>query len=175
MGHKGLLAMGFGTLMNQLWSGQSEALKPMLFKTILGRCNEQFSSFEQQDSQEYLSYMIDSLHEELNLRLKKPYIANPESKGRQQRSLALENWSNTLRREWSFVFHLFYGQMRSNLVCKPCGTESTTFDIFSNTPVPLPEPTQQTISVIVYRVPNKIKDVFNGKITKQPDGTYALP
>lgn len=85
--------------------------------------------------------MIDSLHEELNLRLKKPYIPNPESKGRDLRNLGLENWSNTLRREWSFVFHLFYGQMRSNIVCKTCNTESTTFDIFSNVPVPLPEPT----------------------------------
>lgn len=42
-------------------------------------------------------------------------------------------------------------------------------------PVPLPEPTQQTISVIIYRLPNKIKDVYNGKITKQSDGTYSLP
>lgn len=83
MGYKGLLAAGFGNLMNTLWSGQSESLKPTGFKKILGKCSEQYSQFEQQDSQEYLSFMLDSLHEELNLRLKKPYIANPESKGRQ--------------------------------------------------------------------------------------------
>lgn len=83
MGCKGLLAMGFGTLMNNLWSGQSESFAPHMFKMIIGKCNDRFDSYEQQDSQEYLSYMIDSLHEELNLRLKKPYIVNPESKGRQ--------------------------------------------------------------------------------------------
>jgi len=41
--------------------------------------------------------------------LKKPYIENPDSKDRETVSFALENWSNTLRREWSFIFHLFYG------------------------------------------------------------------
>jgi ubiquitin C-terminal hydrolase len=54
--------------------------------------------------------------------------------------------------------------MRSNLVCNVCNTESSTYDIFSNIPVPLPEPTQQTISIIIYRLPNKIKDILKGKI-----------
>ena len=158
-----------------MWSGQTEQLAPKMFKTILGKCNSQFASYDQQDSQEYLSFMIDSLHEELNLRLKKPYISNPDSKGRRVQSLALENWSNTLKREWSLMLFLFYGQMRSNLTCKQCRNESSTFEIFSNVPLSLPEPTQMTISIIIYRVPNKVKDILNGKITKTSDGTFSLP
>jgi hypothetical protein len=40
--------------------------------------------------------MIDTLHEELNLRQKKPYIPNPESKGRDLTELGIESWSNAL-------------------------------------------------------------------------------
>ena len=73
------------------------------------------------------------------------------------------------------MLFLFYGQMRSSLTCQQCRNESSTFDIFSNVPLSLPEPTQMTISIIIYRVPNKVKDILNGKITKSADGTYSLP
>jgi hypothetical protein len=33
---------------------------------------------------------MDGLHEELNLRLEKPYIPNPESKGRKVTEMGLE-------------------------------------------------------------------------------------
>jgi hypothetical protein len=53
--------------------------------------------------------MIDGLHEELNLRQEKPYTQNPESDNRKIVELALEAWSNNLRRDWSFIFFLLYG------------------------------------------------------------------
>jgi len=75
--------------------------------------------------------MIDGLHEELNLRSKKPFLTNPESKDREIEELGLEHWSNSLRRDWSLIYFLFYGQIKSSLICKTCKFESTTFDIFS--------------------------------------------
>lgn len=146
-----------------------------MFKIILGKCNAQFISNDQQDSQEYLSFLIDALHEELNLRNEKPFINNPNSKDRDPITLGLECWSNALQRDWSFIFFLFYGQMRSVLNCLECKTESTTFELFSNTPLSLPEPTQQTICIILYRLPNRVKDILNNKVTQQKDGTFALP
>lgn len=74
--------------------------------------------------------------------MKKPYIQNPESKNRDLNELGLEQWSNSLLRNWSIIYFLFYGQMRSSLTCRHCRTESTTFDIFSNIPLSLPEPSQ---------------------------------
>lgn len=59
--------------------------------------------------------MIDLLHEELNLRQKKPFITNPESKNRDVTELGIESWSNALQRDWSIFWFLFYGQMRSGV------------------------------------------------------------
>ncbi len=61
--------------------------------------------------------MLDGLHEELNLRQEKPYFENPDSGNRNPYELGLENWSNTLRRDWSFIFFLFFGQLKSTLNC----------------------------------------------------------
>jgi ubiquitin C-terminal hydrolase len=56
-----------------------------------------------------VSFLIDSLHEEVNLRTSKPFIENPSSEDRNLVELGLETWSNNLRRDWSFIFFLFYG------------------------------------------------------------------
>ena len=77
--------------------------------------------------------------------------------------LGLESWANNLKRDWSFVFFLFYGQMKSSLKCLNCSKDSTTFDLFTNIPVSLPEPSQLLLNVIVHRLPMKIKNLLETK------------
>mmetsp|Transcript_14803 Transcript_14803/g.10699 ORF Transcript_14803/g.10699 Transcript_14803/m.10699 type:complete len:171 (-) Transcript_14803:1810-2322(-) len=105
--------------------------------------------------------MLDSLHEELNLRQHKPYIENPDSEKRDSVDLSLESWSNTLRRDWSFILFLFYGQFKSDLICQTCHKVSTTFDNFTSIPLSLPEPSKVVLNVIVYRLPNQLKDLMS--------------
>jgi len=64
--------------------------------------------------------------------------------------------------------------MRSTLSCRQCRTESITFDIFSNVPLSLPEPSQTTISVIVQRIPNRVKDILMNKIVRDENGNLTL-
>ena len=44
---------------------------PNLFLFTIGQFNEQFLSYEQQDAQELLLFLLDGLHEDLN-RIEKP-------------------------------------------------------------------------------------------------------
>jgi ubiquitin C-terminal hydrolase len=64
--------------------------------------------------------------------------------------------------------------MRSSLTCKTCKLESTTFDTFSHLPISLPEPTQQTLSIIIYRIPNRIKDILNNRTVRDEAGNLTL-
>ena len=89
LGHKGELVCAFGGLMQQIWNSK-QVVVPKGFKYTLGKINEQFSGDDQQDSQEYVNFLIDGLHEETNLRKDKPYIENPTSKDRDLTELALE-------------------------------------------------------------------------------------
>ena len=99
-----------------MWQS-NEVVAPKAFKEVLGTISEQFAGYDQQDSQEYVNFLIDGLHEEINLRKSKPYIENPPSTDRNLVELGLESWGNNLRRDWSFIFFLFYGQMKSTLEC----------------------------------------------------------
>lgn len=99
----------------------------------------------------------------MNLRQSKPYIENPDSDNRNIRELGLESYANNLRRDWSFMYFLFYGQFKSTLSCKTCNKISTTFDMFTNIPLSLPEPSKTILNVIIYRLPNEIKDLLKNE------------
>ena len=81
--------------------------------------------------------------------------------------LGLESWSNNLKRDWSFIFFLFYGQMKSSLVCLKCKKESTIFDVFTNIPLSLPEPSALLLNIVVHRLPSKIKYIIDARPKKK--------
>lgn len=60
------MAEEFGVIMKALWAGLYKFISPRDFKVTIGKINEQFSSYDQQDSQELLLFLMDGLHEDLN-------------------------------------------------------------------------------------------------------------
>ncbi|TNV87076.1 hypothetical protein FGO68_gene9179 [Halteria grandinella] len=163
-GHQGELAENFASLMQDIWQ-QGKVVYPRQFKKCISNISEQFQGYDQQDSQEFLSFLLDGLHEELNLRLEKPYIENPDySPERNVTDLALETWSNSLRRDWSFIFFMFFGQLKSTLNCQTCNKVSITFDNFTSIPLSLPEPSKILVNIVVYRLPSEIKSLLSGKL-----------
>jgi ubiquitin C-terminal hydrolase len=82
MGMKGEIARTFGEMIKGLWSGKYSFIKPRGFKEAVGKFAPQFSGFEQQDSQELLTFLLDGLHEDLNRIKEKPYVKLPENDGK---------------------------------------------------------------------------------------------
>lgn len=66
LGHKGEVAEEFGVIMKALWSGLYKCISPRDFKITIGKINDQFAGYDQQDSQELLLFLMDGLHEDLN-------------------------------------------------------------------------------------------------------------
>ena len=48
----------------------------------VGRFAEQFSGYQQQDSQELMAFLLDGLHEDLNRIKQKPYVEIKDANGR---------------------------------------------------------------------------------------------
>lgn len=74
LGMKGELAEAFGALMVKLWRGGVSFVSPRAFKAKIGRFAPQFSGYQQHDSQEFLAFLLDGLHEDLNRIKSKPYV-----------------------------------------------------------------------------------------------------
>ncbi|KAJ8301160.1 hypothetical protein KUTeg_020147 [Tegillarca granosa] len=88
-----------------------------LLQNLIAMKASQFTGFAQHDSQEFMAFLLDGLHE----------------------VVASEAWEVYKKRNDSFIVDLFQGQYKSKLVCPVCGKVSITFDPFLYLSVPLPK------------------------------------
>lgn len=147
LGHKGEVANAYAHLLNMIYkksSGQG-SVSPRTFKETVGRHAPQFAGWAQQDTQEFLGFLLDGLQEDLSrIRPSKPYIEKPDSTdemvGNQEliRKMAAEVWNIHKRRDDSVIGDLFTGLYKSTLVCPACDKVSITFEPFNNLTLPLP-------------------------------------
>lgn len=153
LGTKGQLANTICQLFQVLWSESYQFVSPVSFRVCyhlraasVQRTNlegfrqdaichfaPQFRGTEQHDSQEFLAFLLDGLHEDLNMvKVKpKPIEFTPE------REEALETlptkvasekeWDIYLMRDNSLIVQWFQGQYRSRLQCLTCGKVREAF------------------------------------------------
>jgi hypothetical protein len=111
------------------WGYSVHSFEPLHFKRAISDLNAgMFRGFEQQDSQELLSSVLDGIHEDLNRVKKKPYVENVVGDGTNDAAVAGEAWDRYKMRNDSFVVDTFQGQMRSRVTCNECHNMSVSFD-----------------------------------------------
>jgi len=149
LGMKGHIAKRYGDLVRDMWSGETRTIAPIKLRWTIGKYQASFSSFQQQDSQELLAFLLDGLHEDLNRVTDKPYVELKDSDGRPDVQVAAEAWENHSLRNKSIVVDLFHGQFKSKTTCKVCGYESVRCDPFTTLSLPLPMERCVSIEVVV--------------------------
>lgn len=135
-----LFAKEFSKLIKALWCANS-SIDPVNFHKIIQKSDERFAGFYQQDSQEALSFILDTLHEGLK------YNAEINYKGKIQNSLdkvmvqSIKNWKNDFSKKYSIIVELFFGQYINKIVPNNDNKNnkilSKKFEIFSILSVPI--------------------------------------
>ncbi|CAD7077202.1 unnamed protein product [Hermetia illucens] len=150
-GTKGELTEQLANVLKALWTCKNESDHSTSFKAVVDRYGSQFRSSTQHDAQEFLFWLLDKVHEDLNTATKKRYKTIKNSYGRPDEVIAAETLANHIRCNNSFVQAVFQAQFRSSLTCPRCHKQSNTFDPFHCISVQLPQLSQQTIFVnVVY-------------------------
>uniref|UniRef100_A0AAY4C5P7 Ubiquitin carboxyl-terminal hydrolase n=1 Tax=Denticeps clupeoides TaxID=299321 RepID=A0AAY4C5P7_9TELE len=147
LGMKGEIAEAYADVIKQMWSGRHFSVVPRVFKTKVGHFASQFLGYQQHDSQELLSFLLDGLHEDLNRVKNKEYIELRDAEGRPDQEVAEEAWRNHRRRNDSVIVDTFHGLFKSTLVCPECRKVSVTFDPFCYLSVPLPVSKERVMEV----------------------------
>ncbi|XP_070808425.1 ubiquitin carboxyl-terminal hydrolase 2 [Pituophis catenifer annectens] len=143
------LKMEFAKLIQALWtSSPNESVSPSEFKMQIQRYAPRFVGYNQQDAQEFLRFLLDGLHNEVNRVLVRPKGNNDnldhlpdDEKGRQM-------WMRYLAREDSRIGDLFVGQLKSSLTCSSCGYCSTAFDPFWDLSLPIAKKSYGEVNLI---------------------------
>ncbi|KAJ9445827.1 Ubiquitin carboxyl-terminal hydrolase 4 [Diplonema papillatum] len=141
LGCKGKLAKAFSRLLKQMWCGNS-AFSPKDFRSVVAASNSMFQGWNQHDSQEFISYLLDGLHEDLNEAVSRDYNELPDEPDRPDNQVAKLWWENHVRRNKSVIVRLYHGQHKSLLQCTTCGHRSIAFDPFSIASIPIQNSTK---------------------------------
>ena len=145
MGTGGFLALAYANYIFKMNHNDKEVLELKNFKNAIGIVDDRFAGYDQQDTHEFLSFLIDSIHEDLNRVINKPILNRKSSDWEKNYNSSLLDklkskieWNNFLKRNQSIMVDLFYGQYKSSIICPKCEHNSTNFSIFLSLQLPIP-------------------------------------
>lgn len=127
---EGRLVCEYYSLLVRMWKENHNSVSPGDVKKAITRVSRTFAGYSQQDTQEFLAYFLDALHEDLNQVYVKPYIQQKDYAGEPIKQFATEAWQNHTQRNRSFIVDNFHGQYFSKIRCPDCKHESVTCDPF---------------------------------------------
>ncbi|CAF1085313.1 unnamed protein product [Adineta ricciae] len=146
---KGVLMKEYASLIRKMWlsSDKRSIVSPSSFKNTIGKFAPRFTGYSEQDSQEFLRYLLQGLSEDVNrVRIKPAAITVDEKQEERMREIdrAKASWQRCLKYENSRLVDIFAGQLKSTLECSFCQYQSITFDMFWDLSIPLPRDKSST-------------------------------
>uniref|UniRef100_A0A1B6F536 Ubiquitin carboxyl-terminal hydrolase n=1 Tax=Cuerna arida TaxID=1464854 RepID=A0A1B6F536_9HEMI len=136
---KASLMKCFADLIRGLWQGGISSITIHTFKKEVDVYAPRFLGYAQQDAQEFLRYLLEGLHDELNRVTSQSRNLTEEIDDDLSDSVkAVETWKRYLRFDNSKIVDTFGGLLKSTLECTHCGHCSTTFEPFWDLSLPIP-------------------------------------
>ncbi|XP_032957936.1 ubiquitin carboxyl-terminal hydrolase 31 isoform X1 [Rhinolophus ferrumequinum] len=132
-------------LVRALWTLEYTPQHSRDFKSIVSKNALQYRGNSQHDAQEFLLWLLDRVHEDLNhavLQSGQPPVKPPSEMDMMPEGPSFPVCS-------TFVQELFQAQYRSSLTCPHCQKQSNTFDPFLCISLPIPLPHTRPLYVTV--------------------------
>lgn len=146
-GSNGIMPEIYANLIRSLWRDDCHAIRPSSLRNFCARLNREWGVDRQQDAKEFFDFLIDCLHEDLNVMWQRTPLdpLTPSAEMERERlpvdKVSRIEWNRWTHREKSFISDLFAGQHASRLRCTTCGNTSTTYEAFYSISVEIPRNT----------------------------------
>ncbi|KAJ3823089.1 ubiquitin carboxyl-terminal hydrolase 4 [Lentinula raphanica] len=168
MNSKGQLTKAFSRLVHDIWHADMPYITPNDFRRTLCSLNAQYMGTSQHDSQEFLSFLLDGIHEDTNRIMSRTVItrtpAEEERLENMPQQIAGEyEWQVWRQNNDSIIVDFFQGMFRNQLRCMKCEKTSTTYNAFSILSVPVPARTGKI------PLQNCLKAFFNVEVMEGDD------
>ncbi|KAH8850106.1 Ubiquitin carboxyl-terminal hydrolase 8 [Schistosoma japonicum] len=144
LGYGGEIVKHFEILLSALYNQLNQDAELYKFRSAVAKHQAKFSSNDQQDSLEFLLFILDGLHEDLNearseknnnsAKLEHNESTSEYSSSHEQAEAA---WIKHKRFNNSIIVSSFQGLLRSTVKCNNCHVTSTTFDVFMVLSLPI--------------------------------------
>ncbi|UYV73795.1 USP2 [Cordylochernes scorpioides] len=127
----------FGMLLEDMWK-QDRPLKPKEFHKYVGSLESRFGNYTEEDSMEYLQFLICQLRNELNSPTEYKAITETTDK-------SLQSWQEYVQIENSPLVHIFASQIFKAIRCQSCPYTSESYEVYWEFSFPIPEKPNATI------------------------------
>nr|XP_004543516.2 inactive ubiquitin carboxyl-terminal hydrolase 50 isoform X2 [Maylandia zebra] len=129
-GSKCLVAEVFVRLLEEMWLGTNSSCAPVEARSVLCSIFPQFNNYSQQDAQELLLFLLNTLHDDL----KKVAKDQMHCSIRQQR----QEHNRYCTTESTIVSQLFEGQLSYITLCMHCDQQAYSTQTFTVLSLPIP-------------------------------------
>ena len=139
----------FRDIFHKQWSSSSLII-PSSFKRIYSSRFRQFSGSDQHDCQEFLSFFLDGLLDDLNKNKHQKPALGPIPDPISDQELSKLFWENHQQRNSSFLSDLMFGQFKSSITCD-LGHLSQVFDPFLMVSLPIARIESRSFQFIFFK------------------------
>mmetsp|Transcript_21063 Transcript_21063/g.51529 ORF Transcript_21063/g.51529 Transcript_21063/m.51529 type:complete len:708 (+) Transcript_21063:130-2253(+) len=138
---KYILVEEFQVLLRKVWSGKYRLCVPRDVYRLTVALNPSFRGFGQQDSQEFIRCLLNSMHEALMIKCELDHRKTVEVQSIPPSGEDEEQQKKKIRRveEFSVISDLFEGRLRSDVKCSNCGNVSTVNESFMDLSLEIPK------------------------------------
>lgn len=129
------LTLEWSSLIKDIWS-QNQIIKPDKFLRCLqllanDKEKDQFLGFNQEDTTEFLNFLIDSIHESISREVNIVITGKPKNNFDLMALNAVKSWKQYFENQYSICVELFYGQYVSKIMnCKDNDDSSFNYEPF---------------------------------------------
>jgi len=143
---KNSITFGLYKLFNASMNNDDVSITPTSFKHVIGLKNEMWNEFNHQDSQEFFSFLVSSLEEEIGTKVE--FIPGNLVKTNTSyiSLLASMAWQQFQAKEYSPLKDIFNGMFYIQTRCNCCSNISRTFEPFTTLQVAIPIISKQDIT-----------------------------
>ncbi|XP_064170935.1 ubiquitin carboxyl-terminal hydrolase 43-like [Anguilla rostrata] len=154
---RGEVTEQLASLVRALWTLEYTPQLSVEFKNTVSKCSAQFRGNSQQDALEFLLWLLDRVHEDVNSsprgRHRKTKASAAEAAGGEETpslGSACPPQPSAPGGPYSFVQEHFQAQYKSSLTCPHCLKQSNTFDPFLciSLPIPLRQTRHVTVTLV---------------------------
>jgi ubiquitin carboxyl-terminal hydrolase 8 len=135
---RGEVALEYSELIRAIWSGQYKSVAPVDLKRVVGKYRDSFSGYSQQDAHEFLLFLMEMLHNDVNEVRGKVRLPEVDFDKMNEFEGSEKAWNLDKQADKSFIRETFYGQRKSSLQCQSCGYESPKYEAFFELALTLP-------------------------------------
>ena len=137
----GRLSKEFSDLLGKIWIENKKIVSAQDMKYSICDLINLFNNNNQHDSSEFLLFLLNFLHEEINRDKSKgntSFYEPPKKENESNISASQRFWNLFRKKNNSIIVDLFYGQLRNVTRCLSCGHSVTNFEIFNILPIEIP-------------------------------------